>query len=257
MMTQWYEDQPYRYVKMLRDIMEFGHDINPRGIACKEISDLQLVVDPDSPFMTFIHRKYDVDYFKKEMLWKLGANKYDKSIQKHAKLWSSVINPDQTYNSNYGQYWFGQQMGIWKVVMELTRDPESRKAVIPMMNDSHFSPETIDTVCTEAVGFRIRDRELHMSVHMRSSDVIFGLGTDIPTFSFLYRLVFGMIQHNQKLYNGPINITAMSSHIYEKHYDMVNDIVKDPEYIKTDMPYCNCSEAMTIVASRGNPEILK
>ena len=243
------------YLSLYKQIMHFGQTVYPRGLECKEIEDLQLRIDPDHPFMTFKHRKYSVDYFKAEMLWKLGANKYDTSIQDHAKMWAEVINPDNTYNSQYGQYFFGEQMGIWKVIMELMRDRDSRKAIIPMLNDSHLSPQTIDTVCTESVSFRMRNDGLNCSVHMRSSDAIYGLATDIPTFSFLYRLVQGLI--DEYLYRGFIVFTLTSSHIYRRHYKMVNKIIEDPEYNDVSMPYCTRQEAMMIIASRGNKEILK
>ena len=245
------------YYDMLRLIMTYGTTIRPRGLECKEIGDLQIVIDPMFPFTTFLHRKYDVNYFKKEFCWKLTANKYDTTIQQHAAMWKSVINPDMTYNSQYGQFWFGPSgYNVWDVVTELIRDPHSRKAVIPMFNVSHTAPYVVDTVCTEAVGFRIRNEELHMSVHMRSSDVIFGLGTDIPTFALLYRLVLGLLQPNIPLEDGSITITAMSSHIYSRHYDMAQKILDDPTYDPIEMPYCTCAEAMRIIASRGKKELL-
>lgn len=234
--------------------MTEGVEIKPRDLLIKEIEDLQLTVHPTYPFMTFNSRKYDVDYFKKEMVWKLTANKYDDSIKKHAKMWESVQNPDGTFNSNYGQYWFGEQNGFWWVIQELTRDPDSRRAIIPMLSKEHLKPETIDTVCTESIGFRIRNKRLNMSIHMRSSDQVFGLGTDIPTFAFLYRLVLGMLRINDPdLEVGKMILTAMSSHIYERHFRMVTDILSDGvdnlEIIS--MPFCTGSESLRIVASRG------
>jgi thymidylate synthase len=234
--------------------MTQGVEVKPRGLVIKEIEDLQLSVHPFFPFMTFRDRNYSVDYFKKEMIWKLSANKYDVTIKQHAKMWESVQNPDGTFNSNYGQFWFGEQNGFWFVVQELTRDPDSRRAVIPMLSKEHLKPETVDTVCTESVGFRIRNGKLNMSIHMRSSDQVFGLGTDIPTFAFLYRLVLGMLQMNhENLGVGTMCLTAMSSHIYDRHFKMVNDIL-DNGVDKLDvvsMPFCSGPEALKIVASRG------
>jgi thymidylate synthase len=253
--------QANRYLKMFETIMASKNVISPRGMEIKEVEDLQLRVNPFHPFMTFPARKYNLDYFKKEMRWKLGASKYDESIKEHAKMWANVQNPDGSFNSNYGQYWFGEQMGIFVAALELIRDHDSRRAVIPMLNASHLSPQTKDTVCTESVGFRLRKSAdgrlcLNMSVHMRSSDVIFGLGTDIPTFSFLYRLLFGLIGNGlgTPLHVGEIIITAMSSHIYSTHYKMVDQILKEGplQYDSISMPFCSYpAEAMQIIASRG------
>lgn len=247
--------QAIRYQEHLKRIMAVGITISPRGEEVKEIGDQQLVVDPRYPFMSFPSRRYPLNYFKQEMKWKLGANPYDRSIEQHAKMWEQVRNPDGTFNSNYGQYWFGPQGGLWSVVTELIRDRDSRRAVIPMLRHEHTQPHVKDTVCTEAVGFRIRGQELYMSVHMRSSDAIFGLGTDVPTFAFLYRLVMALVGNNVPggLSYGSMVITAMSSHIYQRHYEMAGSIIRsDPEsYEAIHMPRCSFHEAMYLVSSRG------
>jgi hypothetical protein len=230
------------YLQFLNDVYQ-GIEVSPRGMKIREISDVPIVVDVNHPFMSFIDRKYPLKYFKDEMRWKLGA------------IWKNVINPDNTFNSNYGQYWFGEQGGFWTVVTELIRDPDSRRAVIPMLSAAHMAPHVKDTVCTEAIGFRIRNESLEMSVHMRSSDVIFGLGTDIPTFAFLYRLVCGfLLDHRLVKWSGYITITSMSSHIYERHFEMVENMLTRgiSGYEPIPMPFCNSLEATTIIAKRGD-----
>lgn len=246
------------WIDMFRRTMHQGVRVKPRGFEIMEIEDHTIRLSPDAPFMAFDARNINVEYFKQEMLWKLTANKYDESIKRHAKMWESVQNPDGTFNSNYGQFWFGEQNGFWHVIQELCRDPDSRRAVIPMLAKEHLSPQTTDTVCTESVGFRIRDGALNMSIHMRSSDQIFGLGTDIPTFALLYRLVLGVLRISKpELEVGVMNITAMSSHIYDRHYLMVgkilheyNDLGKE-SFKHISMPYCDGNEAMQIIFGRG------
>ncbi len=237
--------------------MENGVKIYPRGEEVREIADLQLVVDMRYPFMAFPSRKYNVAYFKEEMKWKLGASQYDESIKKYAKMWENVQNPDGTFNSNYGQFWFGAQSGLWSVVTELIRDQDSRRAMIPMLAARHMEPWVKDTVCTEGVGFRIRNGELNCSVHMRSSDSVFGLGTDIATFTFLYHLVRAQVSNGigGDLNMGLMTITAMSSHIYSRHYEMVGKMLAEgPQSFdpSVTMPMCySAGEALRIVAMRG------
>lgn len=244
------------WVNMFSQTLNGGHIVSPREKDVFEMEDFQISIDPRVPFMTFEARKYDINYFKAEMIWKLSANKYNDSIIDRAKLWKEVQNPNGTFNSNYGQYWFGEQMGFFGVITELMRDPDSRRAVIPMLSKDHLTPETTDTVCTECIGFRIRNYQLNMSVHMRSSDQILGLGTDIPTFSFLYRLVYAVLKDSFKdLQIGRITITAMSSHIYCKHADMVMKIIEQgvKSFDPIEMPWAkSSSEALFIVAGRGD-----
>jgi thymidylate synthase len=243
-----------QFKRMFDETMSDGLHSAPRGLSIRELQDYQLVIDPSYPFMGFKARNYNLGYFKKEMAWKLGASKYDASIKEHAKMWASVQNPDGTFNSNYGVYWFGSQMGFQTALNELIRDKDSRRAVIPMLTSEHMTPETIDTVCTECVGFRIRENTLFMSVHMRSSDQVFGLGTDLPTFSFLYRLMFAMLQSvHSELEVGTLTVTAMSSHIYGNHFRMIADVLEESkdDYVVHHMPWCDANEAMKLIAYRG------
>ena len=243
-----------RWVQMFYDCMKEGIETSPRGYKIRELEDYKFTIDPMYPFMNFKHRNLKIEYFKQEMLWKLTGDPFNRTIMAHAKMWESVQNNDGSFNSNYGQYWFGEQMGLFVAFNELVKDDNSRRAVIPMLRASHIGPQVKDTVCTESVGFRIRNNQLNMSVHMRSSDQIFGLGTDIPTFAFLQRLLHGMLRSvYPELALGSMTIVAMSSHIYERHFSMVENIIKDPSVAECSiMPVPSTSEAFKIAASGGN-----
>lgn len=242
------------WLRMFNDCMIDGIETSPRGQKIRELDDYRIEIDPMYPFMNFKHRNLKIEYFKKEMLWKLTGDPFNKHIMAHAKMWSSVMNSDTSFNSNYGQYWFGEQMGLFVAFNELVKDSNTRRAVIPMLRASHIGPHVKDTVCTEAVGFRIRNGALSMSVHMRSSDQVFGLGTDIPTFAFLQRLLLGMLRAvYPDLTLGYMTIVAMSSHIYERHFDMINLIRNDNSVSECSlMPVPTTSEAFKIAASGGN-----
>ena len=244
-------------LQMYRRTFDLGFESTPRGLRILELLDAQISISPYAPFNMLQGRNYNLNYFKEEMTWKLGANKFDDSIKQHAKMWESVQNPDGTYNSNYGVYWFGAQNGLMNALGALLRDKDSRQAVIPMLAAEHMTPQTVDTVCTECVGFFIRNDKLHMSVHMRSSDQIFGLGTDLPTFAFLYRLAFGILSDQYLIETGDITVTAMSSHIYQRHFDMANtmmlagDTDSSLDLSKYNMPWCNAKDATFLIHSRG------
>jgi len=242
------------WLEMLADCMVKGIETSPRGQKIRELEDYKFTIDPMYPFMNFKHRNLKIEYFKKEMLWKLSGDPFNRSIMAHAKMWESVQNNDGSFNSNYGQYWFGEQMGLFVAFNELVKDLYSRRAVIPMLRASHIGPQVKDTVCTESVGFRIRDGMLNMSIHMRSSDQIFGLGTDIPTFAFLQRLLHGMLRSvYPELMLGNMTIVAMSSHIYERHFEMVKAILADSSVAECSlMPIPSVAEAFKIAASGGS-----
>lgn len=241
------------FLKIWYDTLTTGIVVRPRNEEILEIRNATITFDPRYPFQSFLDRNYNINYFKEEMRWKLGADRFDDSIKKHAKMWSFVQNSDGSFNSNYGQYWFGPQNGLMKCVWELIKDKDSRRACIPMLNASHTEAGVNDTVCTEAITFHIRQDKLLMSVHMRSSDQVFGLGTDCPTFSVLYALAYGfLIDIYPTLEVGDITITAASSHIYERHWGLVSGILSQPQYTEIYLPMCkNSAESNLIIANRG------
>ncbi len=243
------------FVHMLNTCYFSGTLVKPRGEEIRELQDFTLSINPLFPFMTFGSRNYKIDYFKKEMLWKLGADRFDESIKEHAAMWAKVQNDDGSFNSNYGQYWFGEDKAFWRVVSDLAKDPDSRQAVIPMLKSEHMDSSVRDKVCTMGLGFRIRNNQLLMSVHMRSSDQIWGLGTDIPTFSFLYRMVFAALRQTYPTMEiGPVTITAMSSHIYHWHYEMVRKIIEkgSGDYVPECMPFASgMAEVLFLVSTKG------
>lgn len=245
------------FIQLLRMTMAHGLVVKPRGSEIREIENLQLTVHPEYPFMNFPSRKYNINYFKQEMIWKLGADPYDESIKQHAKMWESAQNSDGSFNSNYGQYWFGEQLGLHKAFNELVADRHSRRAVIPMLRAKHVGHGVNDTVCTGHITFHIRENKLNASVSMRSSDQIFGLGTDIPTFAVLQRMLTAMLattyfEADEAVSIGKLTITADSSHIYDRHYAMVNKILEIEEIEESVyMPMISTSEAFKLAACKG------
>lgn len=241
------------YHAMMAATLECGTTLTARGSTFVELENYQLTVHSTYPFMMFASRKYNIDYFKQEMLWKLTGDPFNESIKQHAKMWESVQNSDGSFNSNYGQYWFGEQLGLHKAFNELVADKESRRAVIPMLSTKHVGHGVNDTVCTGHISFRIRKGYLNMSVAMRSSDQIFGLGTDIPTFATLHRMLQAMLSPIYGVLGlGNITITADSSHIYERHIEMCKSIINNNEVLELwYMPTINVDEAFKLAACKG------
>lgn len=244
--------QAFRH--MFEATIKVGQELTARGSVFKELEGFQLNVHSMYPFMAFPSRKYKVDYFKKEMIWKLTGDPFNDTIKQHAKMWESVQNTDGSFNSNYGQYWFGEQLGLHKAFNELIVDKSTRRAVIPMLSTKHIGHGVNDTVCTGHITFHIRNENvLNVLVSMRSSDQIFGLGTDIPTFATIHRMLLAMLQTvYPDLILGKIMITADSSHIYDRHYNMVQTILSQSEDLEeVEMPLMNSAEAFKLAACKG------
>lgn len=226
------------FKQILTRVYTNGHEVSPRGMLIKELNNFTYKLRPYVRFMSFTGRKLNIDYIKREFLWYLKGDRYDTSIGEHAKMWVGLVNEDGSINSNYGQYIFGDQQQFLRAKTELIKDKDSRRASIVILSNTHLDSDTKDIPCTYALNFRIRQDKLHMSVHMRSQDAIFGMGNDAPAFSFVHEMMWQALRETYpELKYGDYFHIADSFHVYERHFEMMKTIVdgKD-EFIKVDCP---------------------
>jgi len=216
--------------------MTEGIESRPRNESIREINYFRATIA--NPWSTYEGRNYPLSYLKKEFQWYLNADPTDMRICKYAKMWAKIVNNGRIF-SNYGYYWFNKDYlqgisGFDWVVNSLKKDPFSRQAYIPMNGRDHIFEGNRDVVCTKGVQFRILDGSLVMHADMRSSDAIFGMGTDLPIF----RILQEMVATELGLPTGPFVFSADSIHIYEKHFKMVDDILHNGvrSFIHTEYP---------------------
>jgi len=218
-----------------RDLKIKGIITKPRGLKILEVENFNHIFKPYERFINYPSRKLNLKYIKKEFLWYLKGDKYDTSITKYASMWKSLINKDGSINSNYGQYIFSNDM-FYNVLNTLIKDRDSRRAHIAILSSDHLISDTKDYPCTLGINFRIRDNKLNMSVMMRSNDGIYGLGNDLPCFSFIHEMMYVCLKtfYNDLEY-GEYYHFANSFHIYEKHFNLLNKIIKE-ENVYVDCP---------------------
>ena len=228
------------FYPILKELRAYGKLVNPRGEPTIELTDFSYVLPPRVRFMCFDSRKLKLDYVKQEFLWYLRGERTDVSIRKLAAIWDGIINVNGTINSNYGHYIFnsvsgdGVRSNFLRVVQELARDPQSRRATICILGNEHLNSETKDYPCTCYLNFHVRNNELVMYVRMRSQDAIFGMGNDAPCFSFVHELMWSeLLFHIPELKLGEYRHCADSFHVYQRHWPMLDKILGDP-VITTD-----------------------
>jgi thymidylate synthase len=242
-----------------------GVECTVRGQKVINVRNLAVVMEGrDLPCITsFDARGLNLDYAKKEWLWFLGADKYDDSICKHATMWQKLKQPDGSFYSNYGQYMFGRNDNGGKyvssqfdyVVNTLATDENSRRASMVLLNRDHLFAENSDVVCTYAINFTIENTQLHMTVMMRSNDVIFGFTNDAFCFSQLFEFVYLRLkdEHYGWLKRGTYTHFTNSMHVYERHFDMIERIVRggpDGHY-ELMVPSPTADEVRSLVNSGG------
>ena len=75
------EHNQLAYLHMFEMIILQGVPLVARGSNFLELEDYQLKIQSIYPFMSFPSRKYNVEYFKKEFIWKLTGDPFNESIK--------------------------------------------------------------------------------------------------------------------------------------------------------------------------------
>lgn len=238
----------------------------PRGQRCREILDHGFrVLEPSSdPIVTKDEERNRViaNYTAKEVDLYNSCSNSAEAFGKASKFWLSLANPDGTVNSAYGHLiWANKSHGSkfeteyvedlrafwdvdsssggrvvhavhkmrtpWEWAKEsLIKDKDTRQAILRFSLPEHQWMGNKDQTCTMHGNFLIRDDKLHLSVVMRSNDLVLGLVYDLPWFcSLMDRMVEELREHYPNLSKGHYTHTVHSLHIYEKNEQMVKNML--------------------------------
>ena len=163
-------------------------------------------------------------YIERELEW-YKSQSLDIEPLNDVKIWTIVCDNNHKINSNYGFLIFSSQNGnqFENVYKELKRDINSRRAVMYYTNPWMHHQGGKDHVCTAYVSFLYRDGTLNCYVSMRSNDVIFGMRNDLPW----HQWVLETMAMRLGIRPGYVNWHAVSLHVYERHYDLLEKVCKE------------------------------
>lgn len=202
---------------------------SPRGMKVKETLGVSFkITDPRRRWIYNSARGFKHQYAIAEALWYMAGNDSTEWISYYAPFWRDISDDGTTANSAYGARIFRPhpriadgRMSQWEwVKSELKRDPDSRRAVIHIKSPIDSLDAVKDVPCTLALQFMVRGGALHLVANMRSSDLILGIANDIPAFTLLQELM--ALELGLKL--GEYIHTSNSLHVYERHWDMLDQI---------------------------------
>ena len=203
--------------------------VNSRGSLQKEVLFENFVLDnPSNIIIGIPDRKFNVKYAIAEWLWYVSANPSSRNIGKLAKIWRDISDKYGEVESNYGVYLKPQWGWVKQCLLE---DNDTRRATFVINQPHHKFKNPADYPCTQYVQFFIRDNELHMGVSMRSNDLVFGLCNDVFTFSLFQQLMLNELnQAGLSLELGKYYHHAGSLHVYERHFEMIENISSFREF---------------------------
>ena len=167
-------------------------------------------------------RKFNVRYALLEFMWYLSQDQNVRNIGTAASTWKDIASVDGLVHSNYGVCLHN---GWDRVVNELVRFPESRRAVIAL-NQPDVDYGMKDVPCTMFVQFFVRDDKLHLIWNMRSSDFAFGFCNDVAVGMLFLQMMRNELMERTDIPwigLGSFTYNATSLHCYEPHWHLLFD----------------------------------
>lgn len=238
-----YTDTNSAYLGTLKDIYQnYDFITSPRGLTIREKINYSFVVENPSsdPIETLdiTRNKVIANYTQKEFeLYNSGTNSAA-AFAKASKFWEKIANPDGTVNSAYGYLiWVNDSCGnpefggmlttpwAW-AKRSLIADKNTRQAVMRFSLPEHQWEGNKDQPCTMHANWLIRDDKLHLSVVMRSNDVVLGLVYDLPWFcSLMDKMLDELKPTYPDLQKGSYTHFVHSMHAYERDISTIEKML--------------------------------
>lgn len=240
--TQSINDAFLWVAKQIKNNPDFS--VSPRKKTTREI--LSVVLEITNPYDRIVknkHRKISLKYLVGEWLWYERASNLLNEIAYYSSFWNKISDDGKTANSAYGYRIKGchlqPEVNQWKYAKnQLLIDKNTRRAVIFIISNSDACKKTKDFPCTMFLQFLIRDKQLHLICNMRSNDLILGFCYDAATFTiFQEKMLLELKENIPDLKMGHYFHFASSMHVYERHYKMIDDVLKNTtDNLKINMP---------------------
>jgi thymidylate synthase len=214
---------PNVWQNLLRDLLEGGKCIAPRGMATQELPQRTLAVNMRKPVLTVPKRNINPRFMAAEAYWILSGDDRVETIAPYNSRIVEFSDDGQVFFGAYGPKVVAQ---LPYVVNTLMRDPSSRQAGLTIWREN--PRPTKDVPCTVALFFGIRDGTLNVHVFMRSSDAWLGVPYDVFNFSMLGHYVCGLLhKEGMAVTPGNLYLTAASSHLYETNYEQARQCLDE------------------------------
>lgn len=230
------------------------HSSKPRDQRTLEVLNGNFVLtNPRARIITSPTRKVNYGFAAGEFVWYWTGRQDLEYIERYNSRLKLFSDDGLNLNSAYGRRMFGVQRRdprwygqYYTAIRKLTADPDSRQAVIKILQTEDLERNTKDVPCTCTLQFFIRNDKLYMHAHMRSNDIFWGLPYDVFSFTMFQECMAMDLSHalDREIGLGEYYHTAGSLHIYERHFQDAQQICDEPLVRSEPMPPVSSPEAL-------------
>ena len=215
MISQW----DHWYHDMLAKLIGRNRSMNERtGEEVYALPCLGFTLEPSNLIPVLSTRRMYPKSAAAEVAWQLMGTQSVEWINKHCPLWKDFADERGVVESAYGWRWkrewgFDQ---LNEVMVKLMNDPSSRQCHITTFSPHDLVEPKPNIPCPTAFTVNIINNQLHMSVHMRSSDVLVGLPYDVMAYAYLQSAMAATLHVS----TGCLQFTLAHAHLYQKHEEI-------------------------------------
>jgi thymidylate synthase len=207
-------------------ILAQGRTVAPRGMATAEIMGAYLKLTDPTARMVHIspQRVLNPAFAAAEAVWILSGSSADWIHDYNSRL--AALTDHGSLQGAYGprlRRWQGRLDQLDYVRRQLTRDRESRRAVVQIFDPGRDTTGHKDVPCTLGYRFYLREGSLEMHTSMRSQDVWLGLPYDLITTTVLHELMAGWVGAEVGDYHHHVD----SLHLYAQHQGAAAELADD------------------------------
>ena len=247
-----------QYHKLLKDILEYGEDVNDRTkVGTRSIFGYQMRFDLSAGFPAVTTKKLAWKAVVGELIWMLEGSTDERRLAeltfgKHradlvgrTTIWTAnadaqgralgYLNNEFTKELGpvYGAQWrnfngFSVYKGmdqITTILHQLRTNPDSRRIILSAFNPNQLH-EMVLPPCHYAAQFRVVNGKLNCMLIQRSGDSFLGIPFNIASYSLLTHI----LARECNLEVGNFVHTIGDAHIYLNHFDQVREQLSRDEY---------------------------
>lgn len=252
-----------QYLEALENILNNGEDVSDRtGVGTRTVFGHQMRFNLQKGFPAVTTKKLAWKSVVSELLWFLEGSSnerrlaeilYEKpreELEDKTTIWTANANAqgkalgysDGELGPVYGVQWrrfnyYNDPIAgvdqIGHIIQQINRDPDSRRIIL-----SAWNPMLIDEMalppCHTLAQFRVTNGKLSCQLYQRSADMFLGVPFNIASYSLLTH----MLAQICKLEVGEFVWTGGDCHIYQNHFEQVNQQLerKERELPTLEMP---------------------
>lgn len=187
-----------------------------------------------------------------ELLWYLAGSNSAAHIKYYVSKYHIEETNDGTIPGAYGMRLFGADQRLKAIVGMLKNRPDSRQAVIPLLEPADFHQGSTSLPCTSTLQFMLRTGRVDLVTSMRSNDAYLGLPHDVFAFTMIQELVARALEKKVGTYIhmvGSLHLYDANREAAQKFLDEGIADIRPMEPMPEGDPWCHVDELLAIEES--------